>query len=147
MIWWGIMMMEFKYYIVMVKCGHVGRDKFMPIRFAIKARNKKEAAALAREKPRVKRGHKDAILSVEEVDKTKYLSQIFYNRCDPYLSVCSKHEQNKIMPLIVDRLEEDMHHKRIIKETKKTNVKHKLKKNFILINQKNLEIKEFMFGG
>ena len=33
-------MTEDKYYIVKAKCGHVGRDKYIPIDFPIKAKSK-----------------------------------------------------------------------------------------------------------
>ena len=65
-------MTEEKYYIVKAKCGHVGRDKYIPIDFPIKAKSKTEAAAIVRKKARVKKDHKDAVLSVVEVDKTTF---------------------------------------------------------------------------
>ena len=57
-----------KYYEVTVKFGHVGKNKYYKGNIYIKAENGKEAASKARSCPRVKHDHKDAILSVTELD-------------------------------------------------------------------------------
>ena len=36
-----------KYYIVTAKCGHVGRDYYIPIDFPIRAESRTEAAKVA----------------------------------------------------------------------------------------------------
>ncbi len=54
-----------RYFIVTAKCGHVGRDNYIPIDFAVKAESASKAASYARDLPRVKHDHKDAILSVQ----------------------------------------------------------------------------------
>jgi hypothetical protein len=56
-----------KHFIVTAKCGHVRRANFIAIDFPVVASNGKEAAAIARQLPRVKHDHKDAILGVREV--------------------------------------------------------------------------------
>ena len=92
------------YYLVLCKCGHVSRKFYMPIEFCIIAENGREAAKIAREIPRVKRHHKDAILSVSKVSKEEFDYQNMVNKIDPYLLCKSKHEQNEIYYLLKDRL-------------------------------------------
>ena len=137
-------MIEYKYYIVKAKCGHVGRDKYMPIKFPIMAKNKKQAADIVRHKPRVKKDHKDAILDVNEVDKKTFDNQVFCNNYDPYLNVKSKYEQNKVMSLICFRLQEDNHSKKKVVKTKRSNVGYKLLKQAIEIAQKKIEINNYL---
>ena len=60
------------YFIVKTKCGHVGRNMYVPIDFAIWAENAREAAVIARQRPGVKRNHPDAILSVTEITREEY---------------------------------------------------------------------------
>lgn len=93
-----------KKYLVTAKCGHVGRNKYIPITFPVIATNKKEAAKIARALPRVKHDHKDAILEITPVDDITYNSQMALNKKDPYLSIKRKSDQKKIMHLIKDRL-------------------------------------------
>ena len=53
----------------------------------------KEAAKKAREFPRVKHNHWDAILECREVDEGSYREQVSINSKDRYLSSHSKQEQ------------------------------------------------------
>ena len=82
-----------RYYIVTCKCGHVGRNKYIPIDFAVKADSASDAAARARQLPRVKHDHKDAILSVREVDLFDFSESAWINGFDPYLICTSRREQ------------------------------------------------------
>lgn len=92
-----------KYYKVLTKCGHVGRNGYVPIQFAIVAENGKEAAKIARDMPRVKHHHKDAILKVEEISKNIYIEIKKANTNDPYLHCHSIQEQNEMCDL-TDRI-------------------------------------------
>ena len=56
-----------KYYMVIAKCGHVGRKNYIPVKFAVVAESGKEAAKKVRQFPRVKHDHKDAISIVKDV--------------------------------------------------------------------------------
>lgn len=85
-----------KYFIVEAKCGHIGKQFYIPIKFAVVATNAKEAANIARNFPRVKHNHKDAILSVEEVDYTTFITQIKLNSKIDYLKCKSKYEQKEL---------------------------------------------------
>jgi hypothetical protein len=104
--------LEQKKYLVTAKCGHVGRHKYIPIIFPVSATNKKEAAKIAREIPRVKHDHKDAILAITPVDDVSYNNQIEINKKDPYLAIKRKADQKKIMHLIKDRLVDEPNYTR-----------------------------------
>ena len=62
-----------RFYKVEAKCGHVGKNWYFPAAFYITAENGREAAKVARVMPRVKHDHKDAILSVSEIDVDSYV--------------------------------------------------------------------------
>lgn len=87
--------MNNKYYIVEAKCGHVGKDRYILIKFPIKAASKKEAASIARLLPRVKHHHKDAIRDVQEVDYNAYASQLEENKYNKYLNAKNIQEQRE----------------------------------------------------
>jgi hypothetical protein len=95
--------LSLKKYLVTVKCGHVTKDYFIPIVFPIMATSKKAAAAIARNIPRVKHDHKDAIISVNPVTDEQYDKQEEINRVDPYLKVKNIQEQRKIDHVIQER--------------------------------------------
>ena len=98
------------YYLVLCKAGHLGRRKYIPIWYAVEAENGREAAKKARNIPRVKHNHKDAILACVKTNYEGYQRQIEENNNDPYLRCKSRHEQNQIMPLIKDRILVDTHY-------------------------------------
>jgi len=95
--------LSIKKYIVTVKGGHVGKDYYIPLKFPIEATSKKEAAAIARQIPRVKHHHKDTILEVVPVSNETYSAQIEENVKDPYFRVHSKQEQREIDQIINDK--------------------------------------------
>lgn len=100
------------YYLVTVKCGHVGRHRYMPITFAVKAEDGKDAVEIVRTFPRVKRGHKDFVLNIELTDLEGYEKQIQINSNDPYLRIGSKSEQKTILDLIENRLVNEPNYQR-----------------------------------
>ncbi len=98
-----------RFYKVTCKCGHTGsRKTYIPITFAIKANNGKEAAAKARQIPRCKHHHKDCIQDVVECTYDEYLEQIKINNLNPYLSCKCIQEQKKLH--IEDQYIEDPHY-------------------------------------
>ncbi|MDX9691472.1 MAG: leucine-rich repeat domain-containing protein [Acholeplasmataceae bacterium] len=111
------------YYIVKAKCGHVGRQHYIPICFPVRATCKKEAASIILQKSRVKRNHKDAILDVRKVNQHDYLEQVEINAGDMYLNVKSRHDQDRIMTDIEGRLVVDPHY--MIKKDKRIIPTHK----------------------
>ena len=98
-----------KFFAVTCKCGHTGSRRFyIPITFAIRAFDGKEAANIARNIPRVKHHHKDCILSVDELNEDEYCQLLRKNDDDGYLHCSSIQDQNKLD--ISDRLIEDPHY-------------------------------------
>ena len=96
-----------RYFIVTAKCGHVGRDNYIPIDFAVKAESASKAASYARDLPRVKHDYKDAILSVQEVDIFDYSELDWVNRYDPYLQCTTRREQMQEYEAIYHRIREE----------------------------------------
>ncbi len=100
---------ENKYYAVECKCGHTGsRKTYIPIKFAIKASSKKEAAKIGRGIARCKHDHKDCILGVEELSYQEYLIVRHKNLNDPFLRCHSIQEQN--LYDLSDRVVPDPHY-------------------------------------
>lgn len=125
------------YFKVTAKCGHVGRNFFIPKAFPIIAKNKKEASLICRNIPRVKHDHKDAILNCEAITKEEYNILRKINNNDPYLQCHSKYEQKNICNIKKDIFYEDYVIKNIYKFIKnklnrKTRVEYKLLKFKIL---------------
>lgn len=80
-------------YQVTAKCGHVGKNFYVIKTFPVKASNGREAAKIARNIPRVKHHHKDAILCVDEIEVTEYEKLIQKNNSDPYFHCSNIQEQ------------------------------------------------------
>lgn len=93
-------MEQTRYYNVTAKCGHVGRENYIPISFAVKANSAKEASKKVRNFPRVKHDHKDAILSCREINEDEFNSLLELNNNDSYLTCKSKREQKQTCNLI-----------------------------------------------
>ena len=87
-----------KYFLVDMKCGHMGKNKYVVKTFAIKAIDGKEAAKIARTMSRTKHHHKFAVISVNKVTKEEYMERLEKNRCDPYFSAHSVQEQRLACP-------------------------------------------------
>ena len=83
-------------FVAVCKCGHVGREKYIPIPFPIKAESRKDAARIARDMPRVKHHHKDAILNVIKIDLRRYNELKRANNQDNYLHCQNIQDQNAI---------------------------------------------------
>lgn len=115
-------MMPWKYYLVVVKCGHVRRSQYILKAFPIRAFDGKDAARIARNKARVKHDDKYAIVSVNELSKEQYDIEKKKFSEDNYHKVHSIQEQRMLCPNIyLEVLKEEQ------KEThKKTNVRRHL---------------------
>lgn len=74
-----------KYFKVIAKCGHVGKNKYVPIPFAVSAQSRSEASQKALKFPRVKKQLDDAIISCEEIDKKTFKEIIKANQSNQYL--------------------------------------------------------------
>ena len=116
---------EKKYYEVECKCGHVGRDYYIPIRFAVTASSKKEAAAIGRHIPRCKHHHKDCVLNVRELSFQEFVKLKEENANDPYLRCTNKQEQS--LYDLSNRLVKDLHFfEHHDQKTEKENQKHQI---------------------
>lgn len=87
-----------KYFKVEVKCGHVRRNNYTIQNLFISAKNKKEAAKIARKTPRVKHHKKDAIRKVEEISMETYYLGLKGMQENPYFHVHSSIEQRMKCP-------------------------------------------------
>ena len=82
-----------KYFKVLAKCGHVGKNNYILKWFYLKSNSGKEAAKMARILPRVKHHHKDAIKEVHEITFEDYCVGKKINSKDMYFKSHSKQEQ------------------------------------------------------
>ena len=100
--------MPWKYYLVVVKCGHVRRSQYILKAFPIRAFDGKDAARIARNKARVKHDDKYAIVSVNELSKEQYDIEKKKFSEDNYHKVHSIQEQKMLCPNIyLEVLKED----------------------------------------
>ena len=129
-----------KYFMVIAKCGHVGKKNYIPVKFAVVAESGKEAAKKVRQFPRVKHDHKDAILDVRCITLEEFLEIKEINDNDPYLKSHSRQEQNLIVNLD-ERMVADLHNVKqaFDKQTRKDRVAYKLRKFKILEEYANNE--------
>ncbi|MBM7453371.1 hypothetical protein JN09_000697 [Acholeplasma morum] len=119
-----------KLYKVTVKCGHVKKNYYIPITFAIKAEDGKEAAAIARWIPRVKHHNKNAVLECVEIDYDEFQEINTKNRSNPYLKCSSKQEQRYLIPNIDELVVNEDEQKRNMKQ-KTDRIQYVLKKQKI----------------
>ena len=83
------------YFEVKCKCGHVGRNHYIPISFAIFAKDAKDAALIARWMPRCKHHQKDCVIEVKKITFKQYMKLREENENDPYLKCHSIQEQRE----------------------------------------------------
>jgi len=96
--------MKTRFFAVTAKCGHVGRQFYYEGTFNISALTKKEAAAIARSMPRVKRDHKDAILRVEEITVETFTAAQEAFKSEAYFHCNSKRKHNLFHDEIATKL-------------------------------------------
>ncbi len=82
-----------KFFKATVKFGHVGRNYYYKGNLFITAETKKQAAEIAKNSPRVKHDHKDAVLSIEEVNFETYIVESKKNREIKYFSCYNIQQQ------------------------------------------------------
>ena len=93
-----------KYFEVIAKCGHVGRDRYYEGHFFLRGKSKREVAAAVKAFPRVKKNHEDAILDVIEISEERFIEGNLENAENPYFKCKSKREQNAVIELIEDKI-------------------------------------------
>lgn len=128
--------LKVNYYKIVAKCGHVGRKQYIPIQFAVKAINGREAAKIVRQFPRVKRNHKDAILKCNLIDYSEYIVILTSNQNDPYLNVKSKQAQNAICDLSERLVQEPSYQESYIDQLeRRARARYKLSKEMLAIRE------------
>lgn len=132
-----------RYFAVETKCGHVGKNKCIYIWFAVIAETAEEAAAKARNFPRVKRHHKDAISSVIEITQYDYEYLLFVNDCDPYLK-CESIQQQRRTCDMTGRIKVDEYLlSRYRKPNKKRDTEYTVKKHKISLKMTQEKLREY----
>lgn len=115
-----------RYFEVTVKFGHVGKNKYYKGNIYLKAESGKEAASKARACPRVKHDHKDAILSVTELDYETFQELWEQNENISYFSCYNVQEQRDCLCEIQDQIfQETRFDQEPVKRTKKHNLRNK----------------------
>ena len=108
-------MEKIKYYLVEAKCGHVRRSQCTYKKLPIKAKTAKEAADIARNTPRVKHDHKDAIIDVKEISYEEFLELKKEHDSDPYFQATCSADQKRID--MYDEIVPDPHYVKKYKTT------------------------------
>jgi len=116
-----------RFFKVTVKFGHVGRNYYYRGNLYITAETKKQAAEIAKNKPRVKHDRKDAILQVEEIDRKTFFVESQKNRAINYFSCYNIQQQRNCFY----EIENDVFYEPWIETDSKNYIKkHSLRKKF-----------------
>ncbi len=113
-----------KYFKVMAKCGHVGKNNYYEEVLYLWAEDKKSAAKIARNFPRVKHDQKYAILAVEEISFSEYLSGKEEIKKSPYWICNNIQDQRRFFPELTNQIQREDN------KQKKLDKKHSLRKNY-----------------
>lgn len=81
------------YYKVLARCGHVKKGHYIEKWFYVEEENKKEAAQIIRNTPRVKHHKKKAIEDVRTISFEEYLLGLKAMGADPYFKVHNSTDQ------------------------------------------------------
>ena len=93
-----------QYYEVVCKGGHVGSNNYFPMHLFIAAENGREAAAIARQAPRVKHDRKDSIISVCPLPYEDYIAGRHEHLRNGYYRSHSKQEMLRLCPNISEQI-------------------------------------------
>ena len=126
---------DYKYYGVLCKMGHAGKNSFIPTILAVKAKDAKAAAQIARFVGRVKHDRKDAIIFTHEITKKEYAIISDINDNDPFMQVHDMVTQKQIDKTIAHRVmkEPTCEEDGLTAETESYGEGHSLQ-NFIVAN-------------
>lgn len=83
-----------KYFKVVAKCGHVGRQFYYEGVFYLKSKSLSSAAQTVKNFPRVKHDHKDVIISVDEIDEQEYQEGVLAQSRNPYFNCTNLQQQS-----------------------------------------------------
>ena len=93
-----------KYFKVIAKCGHVGRNNYILKAFYVECIDGEEAASIVKISPRVKHNHKDVIREVDEIAREDYFEGRKNMSRDPYFIVHNKQTQKLLCPDIMENV-------------------------------------------
>ena len=65
-----------KYYLVIAKCGHVGKGKYVEVEFPVYAVDKHSASQMCLKLGKVKKHLKNAISNIYEISYEEYLTKL-----------------------------------------------------------------------
>lgn len=116
-----------KYFMVIAKCGHVGKNNYYKGTLFFKAENAKDAAKRARECPRVKHDQKEAILSVKEIDNDFFEAGRKQHNANHYFTCVTVQEQRMYLSEIEDNIFQE---EWVYNEPRKNAKKHSLRKTY-----------------
>ncbi len=85
-----------KYFKVLIKFGHVGRNNYIEKWCYFAAFTKKEAAAMGKQLARAKHDHKDVIRDVQEIDFKSFLVGREETKKDMYFTVKNSTDQRRL---------------------------------------------------
>lgn len=106
-----------KVFRVTAKCGHVGRNNYVIKSFAIRAFDAREAARIARDIPRVKHHHKDAILDVQEITLDDYYTLVEQNSHDPYFRCHNVQDQRSYEEVVYTEVKTERKRSEVTRKT------------------------------
>lgn len=121
-----------KFYEVVAKCGHVGKNRYYEGVFYEVAENGSQAATIVRGRGRVKHDHKDAILSVRNITREEFIEGRKQKNLNPYFNCFNKQQQDLCWEVISQDVRfENRYTKEIdenYQERRKNNIQYKKNK-------------------
>lgn len=106
------------YYLVVAKCGHVGKKKYVDIDFPVCAESGSEAAQTVLKRSKVKKHLKNAITSVSRITEEEYKA---YIKDDKYGEYLSAHFSREYYSLDLDIKNLESRHRKAKKDFKTRN--------------------------
>ena len=134
--------MSMKDFKVTVKCGHVGKNKYVLIDFAIKAESRKEASFIAKRIPRVKHHRKDTIVDCVEVSEEEFKEIVEKNNNDMYLKCKNIQEQRLIEGFESRIMSYEVEEDNKLKAKREARINHKINRYKELIEDRLRSIDE-----
>lgn len=83
---------KYRYYIVTLKGGHVGKYLYYPMKVVVIAKNEDEAKQQSIQQPRVKHKHISDIIDIVEVDEKACIDQFIINNENDYFTSTNSYE-------------------------------------------------------
>ena len=93
---------DMNYYLAKVRTGHISKNEYILKWIPIIAENKKKAAEIARNHPRVLHHDKKAIEIVNRITYDEYLEQKKLYDNDPYFHIHNVQDQRRLCPEVYE---------------------------------------------